>query len=140
MAASISTGTLFKVGNAASPEVFSTLAQVQEIKWSGYNRKIVDVYTMDSSYPTRMVGSHDPMNVELKLLFDGGIAAHEAMRTKLVAGTAGNYQIVLPDAGTYQVQFAGLVTKFEIDALTAEGAEVVANVTIEITALPTVTP
>lgn len=140
MAASISTGTLFKVGNAASPEVFSTLAQVQEIKWSGYNRKTVDVYTMDSSYPTRMIGSHDPMNVELKLLFDGGIAAHEAMRTKLVAGTAGNYQIILSDGGAYQVQFPGLVTKFDLDAFTAEGAEVVANVTIEITALPTVTP
>jgi predicted secreted protein len=138
MAASISTGTLFKVGNAASPEVFSTLAQVQEIKWSGYNRKTVDVYTMDSSYPTRMIGSHDPMNVELKLLFDGGIAAHEAMRTKLVAGTSGNYQIILSDAGAFQ--FPGLVTKFDLDAFTAEGAEVVANVTIEITALPTVTP
>jgi len=87
-----------------------------------------------------MIGSHDPMNVELKLLFDGGIAAHEAMRTKLVAGTSGNYQIILSDAGAFQVQFPGLVTKFDLDAFTAEGAEVVANVTIEITALPTVTP
>ena len=140
MTANISTGTLLKVGNAASPEVFATVAQVQEIKWSGYTRKIVDTYTMGSAYPTRLVGSHDPQNVELKLLFDPADAAHEAMRTKLIAGTSSNYQIILPDAGSYQVQFAGLVTKFEVDALTAEGAEIVANVTIEITALPTVTP
>jgi hypothetical protein len=140
MPANISTGTLFKVGNGSSPETFSTVAQVQEIKWSGYARKIVDTYTMGSTYPTRMVGSQDPQNVELKLLFDPSDNAHEAMRTKLIAGTSSNYQIILPDASAYQVQFAGYVTKFEIDALTAEGAEIVANVTIEITAAPTVTP
>lgn len=140
MAANISTGTLFKVGNGSSPETFSTVAQVQEIKWSGYARKIVDTYTMGSSYPTRMMSSHDPQNVEIKLLFDPGDNAHEAMRTKLVAGTLSNYQIILPDASAYQVQFGGYITKFEIDALTAEGAEIVANVTIELTALPTVTP
>jgi hypothetical protein len=140
MPANISTGTLFKVGNAASPETFATIAQVQEIKWSGYARKIVDTYTMGSSYPTRLMSSHDPQNVELKLLFDPADNAHEAMRTKLVAGTLSNYQIILPDASAYQVQFGGYITKFEIDALTAEGAEIVANVTIELTALPTVTP
>ena len=140
MAANISTGTLFKVGNGSSPETFSTVAQVQEIKWSGYARKIVDTYTMGSSYPTRLISSHDPQNVELKLLFDPADNAHEAMRTKLIAGSVSNYQIVLPDSSAYQVQFGGYITKFEIDALTAEGAEIVANVTIELTALPTVTP
>lgn len=140
MTASISTGTLFKVGNAASPEVFSTVAQAKEVKWSGASRKVIDSYVHGSSYPVRMLGPHDPQNVELKLLFDGADAAHEALRGAGNSGTTGNYQIVLPDPGSFTITFTAYVTKFEIETLTADGAEIVANVTLEFTALPTVTP
>ena len=141
MTAIISTGTVLSAGDGVTPtEGFAPVAQVQEIKWSGYARKIVDSYVLGSTYPERMVGTHDPQNVELKLLWDPADTTHEAMRTRLLAGTAHNYRITLPDAGSYQVQVRGVFTKFEIDALTAEGAEVVVNATLELTALPTVTP
>lgn len=141
MAAYSSTNSLFKAGDGASPtEAFATVAQVSEIKWSGYSRKTIEVTVMGQSHPSVMIGSHEPQTVELTLLFDPAEAAHEALRTKLVSGSAGNYQIILPDPGGYQVQFNAYVTKFEIDALTAEGAEISANVTMNLTALPTVTP
>jgi hypothetical protein len=87
-----------------------------------------------------MVGTHDPQNVELKLLWDPADTTHEAMRTRLLAGTQHNYRITLPDPGAYQVQVRGFFTKFEIDSLTSEGGEIVVNATLELTALPTVTP
>jgi hypothetical protein len=141
MPAYISTGTVFSAGDGATPtEVFAAVAQVQEVKWSGYARKVVDAYVLGSSYPERMVGTHDPQNVELKLLWDPADTTHEAMRTRLLAGTQHNYRITLPDPGAYQVQVRGFFTKFEIDSLTAEGGEIVVNATLELTALPTVTP
>lgn len=140
MSAYITSGVVFSAGDGATPtEVFATVAQVQEVKWSGYARKVVDSYVLGQSYPERMLGPHDPQSVELKLLWDPADTSHEAMRTRLLAGTLHNYRIVLPDPGAYQVQVRGFFTKFEIDALTAEGGELVVNATLELTALPTVT-
>lgn len=141
MAVVSTTGTQFRIGDGATPtEIFTALAQVQEVKPSGWARKTIDQYTLDSLYPERLIGAHEPQNVEVKLLFDGAIAAHEAFRTRLVAGTLHNFQIVMSDAGAYQIQFRGFVTKFVLDPFSAEGEAVIATVTIELTTLPTVTP
>jgi len=140
MAAYSSTNTLFKVGDGASPtEAFTTIAQISEVKWSGYSRKTLEINVMGAAHPSIMVGGHEPQTVELTLLFDPAEAAHEAMRTKLINGTSGNYQIVLPDSGQYTVQFNAFITKFDVDSLTAEGKEISVTVTLNLTALPTVT-
>lgn len=140
MVALVSVGSLLKVGNAASPEVFTEVAQVSEIKWSGLSKKILDIPVLGQTYPLRKLTTDDPQNVELKLIFDPAIAAHEAFRTSQSGSTARNYQIVLPDSGAYQIGFNAFVTKFELDAFTADGAEIVANITLELTAAATVTP
>lgn len=137
----ISSGVVFSAGDGATPtEVFATVAQVQEVKWSGYSRSVVDSRVLGDLYPQRMVGPHETQNVEMKLLFDPGDTAHEAIRTRLIAGSQHNYRITLPDPGAYQVAVRGFFTKFEVDALTAEGGEIVVNATLELTALPVVTP
>lgn len=141
MAAYLSSGVVFSAGDGATPtEVFAAVAQVSEVKWSGYARKVVDAYVLGQSYPERMVGPLETQNVELKLVWDPADTTHEAMRTRLVAGTLHNYRIVLPDPGGYQIQVRGFFTKWEIDALGAEGAELVVNATLELTAAPVVTP
>lgn len=137
----ISSGVVFSAGDGAtSTELFATVAQVQEVKWSGYSRSVVDSRVLGDLYPQRLVGPHETQNVELKLLWDPADTSHEAIRTRLLAGTSHNYRIVIPDPGAYQVQVRGFFTKFEVDALTAEGGEIVVNATLELTALPTVTP
>jgi hypothetical protein len=137
----ISSGVVFSAGDGATPtEVFATVAQVQEVKWSGYSRSVVDSRVLGDLYPQRMLGPHETQNVEMKLLFDPGDTAHESIRTRLIAGTQHNYRITLPDPGAYQVAVRGFFTKFEVDALTAEGGEIVVNATLELTALPVVTP
>ena len=137
----ISSGVVFSAGDGATPtEVFATVAQVQEVKWSGYSRSVVDSRVLGDLYPLRTVGPHETQNVEMKLLFDPGDTAHESIRTRLIAGTQHNYRITLPDPGAYQVAVRGFFTKFEVDALTAEGGEIVVNATLELTALPVVTP
>jgi hypothetical protein len=137
----ISSGVVFSAGDGATPtEVFATVAQVQEVKWSGYSRSVVDSRVLGDLYPLRTVGPHETQNVEMKLLFDPGDTAHESIRTRLIAGSQHNYRITLPDPGAYQVQVRGFFTKFEVDALTAEGGEIVVNATLELTALPVVTP
>jgi hypothetical protein len=141
MTALVSVGTLFKIGDGATPtEVFATIAQVQEIKWSGLSKKILDIPVLGQTYPMRKITSDDPQNVELKLLFDPAIAPHESFRTLLAAGTERNFQIILPDSSAYQIAFGAFVTKFELDAFTGEGSEIVANVTLELTAAATITP
>jgi hypothetical protein len=88
MAGFISSGVVFSAGDGAEPtEVFATVAQVQEVKWSGYSRSVVDSRVLGDLYPTRMVGPHEVQNVEMKLLFDPGETAHESIRTRLIAGT-----------------------------------------------------
>ena len=137
----ISSGVVFSAGDGATPtEVFATVAQVQELKWSGYSRSVVDSRVLGDLYPQRMVGPHEAQNVEIKLLWDPADTSHEAIRSRLIAGSQHNYRIVIPDPGAYQVAVRGFFTKFEVDALTAEGGEIVVNATLELTALPVVTP
>lgn len=137
MAAIVSVGTVLQVENGG---VFADVGQVQSIKLSGDSWKVVDAYVLGRTYPIRKVTTRDPQNVELKLLFDPSIAAHEAFRTGAGSNTAKNYKVILSDDGLYTYTFSAVVTKFEKDEFSAEGAEVVVNVTLEITEPMVVTP
>jgi hypothetical protein len=140
MPAYISNTTQLLAGDGATPtEVFTAVAQVLSVKLPAYERNIVELRTLGNSYPDQLVGPYNTMEAEFKLAFDPDMATHEAMRTRLIAATTHNYRVSLPDGGTPQsYTLRGIFTKFELDEFTAEGAEIVANATLRLTALPTV--
>lgn len=141
MAVYLSNGTLFKKGDGATPtEAFATVAQVMSITPAVFERSKVETRVMGQDYPVVLAGPMNSQTVELKLLFDSADAVHQAFRTDFLAKTVRNYQVVLPDAGAELTQISAFVSKFGVDELTAEGAEIVASVTLEATAIAAVTP
>jgi hypothetical protein len=141
MASYLSNGTLFKKGDGATPtEVFATIAQVISITPPVFERGVVETRVMGQDYPVVLAGPVNAQTVELKVLFDSADAMHQAFRTDFIAKTVRNYQIVLPDVGAELTTIAAFVSKYGQDELTAEGAEIVASVTLQATSVCTVTP
>ncbi len=141
MASYLSNGSLFKKGDGATPtEAFATIAQVISITPPVFERSVVETRVMGQEYPVVLAGPMNAQTVELKLLFDSADAAHQAFRTDFASKTVRNYQIVLPDAGAELTAITAFVSKYGVDELTSEGAEIVATVTLQATAVCTVTP
>lgn len=105
MAAQKGSSLLIKIGDGASPESFTTVGGLRSTSIS-LNDEAVDVTTIDS-------GNHR------ELLAQGGIravsisgsgvftdsASESSLRTAYGASSFSNYQVIVPDFGTYEGAF-----------------------------------
>src|SRR4051812_14284230 len=117
--ARIGYSTLFKSGNGAVPEVFTTLAEVTGITPPAMSRDTVDATHELSPGAWRefIAGLKDGGEVSLDLNFvAGGTAAASLMAELDIDGPSAsiNRQIIFPDASYFT--FAGILTGFEPDA------------------------
>lgn len=136
--ARIGYGTLFKSGNGAVPEVFTTLAEVTAITPPALARDTVDATHEESPGAWRefIAGLKDGGEVSLDLNFVPGGTAAAAMMAELdLDGALAkiNRQIIFPD-GSY-FSFAGILTAFEPDAPIDD--KMSASVTFKVTGKPT---
>lgn len=111
--------TLYKSGNGASPEVFTTLAEVTGITPPAISRDTVDATHEESPGAWRefIAGLKDGGEVSLELNFiPGGTAIAALMAEMDLDGPSAlkNRQILFPD-GSY-FSFAGILTGLEPDA------------------------
>ncbi|WP_315804035.1 phage tail tube protein [Bradyrhizobium sp. SZCCHNS3002] len=117
--ASIGFGTLFKSGNGAVPEIFTTIAEVTAITPPAMSRDTVDASHELSPEAWRefIAGMKDGGEVSLEMNFiPGGVDAANLMAELALTGSAAlkNRQIVFPDGSVFA--FAAILTGYEPDA------------------------
>lgn len=139
--ARIGYGTLFKTGNGASPEVFTTLAEVTAITPPSMSRDTVDASHEESPGAWRefIGGMKDggEVSVELNFVPSGTAAAALMAEFALTIGSeAKNREIVFPDNSVFS--FSGILTAFEPDAPLDD--KMSGSATFKVSGAPTLTP
>jgi predicted secreted protein len=132
--------TFLKRGNAASPEVFSTVAQVRSIVGPGISGNVVDITTHSAADPwrTKIVTLLDAGDVSFDISFIPTEASHSSTTGLLAdfkARTLRNWQLVFPDSVSTTWLFSGYVTKFS-NSEPVDGV-LLASIVITITGEPT---
>jgi predicted secreted protein len=133
-------GTQFKIGDGATPETFTTVAEVKSIEGPELSLDLMDVTNMDSPsyYREVLPGFKNAGEVTLELNFLPAHSTHNAVTgllSKFEGRTLRNYKIVFPNIGNTTWSFAGYVTKFSPTANFDEPLN--AAVTITVTGAPT---
>lgn len=106
-AASKAFGTQFQVGNGASPELFSTLAEVREIDPPEATAKTADVTSHDSVKAEFINAYVDEGELTLSGNWTG--SAGQAAAVTANGGASGNFQLCFPDFGQATKTFTALV-------------------------------
>lgn len=97
-------GTLFKVGNGASTEVFTTVANVVSITLSGRSVEEVDFTHLasDAGFREFRAGFKDPGELSMTLHYNPSNATHNGatgLESRLLSGALFNWQIDMSGAG-----------------------------------------
>lgn len=116
-AAQMGAGAAFGIGDGASPETFTNLAEVVSITPPSDNTDIIDVTHMGSVNRTRefIAGFIDPGDVSMEMNFVPGSAADVAVQALRGLATTTNFRITFPDgtAGSVTWIFAGFLSGYE---------------------------
>lgn len=137
MAFTAAFGTLLKKGDGASPEVFTSIAQVGG--FSGVNQKAdtIDITTHNqaNAYKAFTAGLLEGGEVKFPIFFDAANATHSGLVTTFEARVAVNWQLVPPFSPAAKWSFSGLLIdighKYELN-----GA-IMADITIKVSGKPT---
>lgn len=122
-------GTLLKLGDAASPEVFTTVAESVTIGEIGETADEVEVTNMDSGTSKEYIGGlKDGSQVEFTFNFLAANTQQEALRDGV--RTTKNFTVTWPDAST--AAFALVILGFS-RAETTPGTALMATVSGRIT-------
>ncbi len=129
-------GTMFQVGDGASPETFTTVADVSDISGPSISLNAIDVTTHDSTdgWAEFVGGVIDAGEVSFDINFDPAETTHQNLRTLLTNRAVNNFRIVFPTSPVTTWQFAGLVTSYEVNAPVDD--KLSASITIKITGKP----
>lgn len=132
--ARIGHGTLFKIGNGATPEVFTTVGEVTSITPPGMSRDAIDATHEESPDAWRefIGGLKDGGEVSLELNFVPGSATTILLMAEIEAAP-GNKQIVFPAGEVFS--FRALCTNFEPEAPLDD--KMVASATYKVSGKPT---
>lgn len=132
--ARIGHGSLFKIGNGASPEVFTTVAEVTAITPPAMTRDSIDATHSESTDGWRefIGGLKDGGEVELTLNWVPG-SATTILLMQEIGADAGNKQVVFPNGEIFS--FAALCTNISPEAPVDGKME--ATATYKVTGKPT---
>jgi hypothetical protein len=116
-----SQGSTLELGDGATPEVFTAIAEVRRIKPGTATATKIFVTHLTSSGPESVSGFVDyaPLDFSVNLL--PGNTQHIALRTAQGTGADLNFKLKGP-SGTPTLAFTAKVETFEIDELTPESA------------------
>lgn len=132
-------GVLLKIGDGATSEVFTTIAEVRDIDGPELELEAKEVTSHDSGGWREYIGTLlTGGEVSFDLNFIPTNATHSyssGLIDDMVSRTRRNFQLVFSDSGATTWKFAALVTGFKTAA--AVGDELAAEVTLQITGQPT---
>lgn len=134
-------GVVFGIEITATPGTYTPLAQVRGLGGPSLAQDALDVSCHESPgfYRQFVPGFHDAGEISLDLLFDPVEPTQDLATDGLLEiyndGEVHNFQIIWPDAGATEWDFAGIVTGYEPEAPVDE--VLAASVTIKLTGAPT---
>jgi hypothetical protein len=104
-------GTLFKIGDGAGPEVFTTIPEVSDVNAPNVKTDLNDVTSHDSPGAFRefLPGLHDGETITAPYNWVPSNAIHVQLRVDAYASTLRNFKITFPDTAHQTVSFAGYV-------------------------------
>lgn len=137
-----SQGTLLQVGDGASPEVFTTVAEVNDINNTGHTVREIEVTNHDStgSYSEYIATGLEAGQWNFNINYVPANATHKNASRGLFALLQGqaavNMRVQWPDSPTSSTTFSGLVTQIDRSAPARNGV-LTANCTIRVVGQPT---
>jgi len=137
MAVQKGSALLVKVGNAASPEVFTTVAGLRDTSIS-INSEMIDVTNKDSSRVRTLLANAGIKSFTISgsgIFTDG--ASEQTILTNFSATTFANYQFLVPDFNTFTgafqitaIDYAGTYNDAVTYSMTFESAGAVTIATV----------
>ena len=125
-------GTVLKIGNGASPEVFTAISEIKNFTGPGGAAAVIDVTDLSSLAKEKRMGLADEGQLSLVLHYIPSDTQHAALRAARASRVETNFQIEFTDASPSTVwSFSGFVTNFSVSG-SVDGV-IEGNVTIEIT-------
>lgn len=106
----LGSGTLLKIGDAASPEVFTTIYEVTSIGDFGQENDLVEVTHFQSTAKEYIYGLADGVEFPVTVNYAPANATHVAVLAAQAARTTKNFKLTLPsDAGSLTFSFSALI-------------------------------
>lgn len=124
--AKLGAGTQLKVGDGATPEVFTLIDEVKDMTGPTITLPEVDVSNMDSTADEYIGGLPNSGAIQFSVNFNPTNSRHTQLMSDSTSGTKRNYQVRYPQFSPAKTfSFAGIVTKFDIktqvkNAITAD--------------------
>lgn len=102
-------------GDAASPEVFTGVADVVSISGPAITKDEIEVTALDSSAKEFIGALDDPGELTMELNWNPQDSEHVNLRADAEGSVVRNYQVVWSDVSNTQVDFAGEVMEFSLN-------------------------
>ena len=116
-AALLGLGTLIKKGDGASPEVFTTIAEVGTISGPSQSSEFVDVTNQDSTAREFIAGLVDPGEISFTMNYIPQNATHKALLTDFTDKSVDEYELAFPTGSAADKwSFKAAVTGAEVSA------------------------
>ena len=109
-------GTTFQRGDAASPEVFTTVTQLINVGEVGVERALIDITNLSSTLRQYKGAIPDGSEIDLDFHYDGVELAQAGLKTDLDNNTSRNFRINIQDSPVKVFAFTGLVIAWKIGA------------------------
>ena len=133
-------GTLLKIGDGGGGEVFTTIAEVQNISGPSLSLEMIDVtnHSSTAGWKERIGGLLDGGEVTFDINFQPTTSTHSysaGLVKDMVNRTKRNFKIVFPDGSSTTWTFSAFVSKFQSKA--PVNGQLSASVSLMITGQPT---
>jgi len=125
-------GMELKIGDGASPEVFTAISEIKTFTGPGGSATVIDVTDLSSAAKEKRMGLADEGQLSFTINYIPTDDEHAALREARATREETNFQLVFTDDSPSTTwSFSGFVTGFSVSG--AVDGVVEANVTIEIT-------
>ncbi len=132
----VAQGTLFKVGDGASPEVFTTIPECKTLSGPSIKFDLLDATSHDSPgfFREYIPGLADGDVVQAVVNWRPSNTIHKALRVDSYARTLRNFKMVFPDTPDNTVAFAAYIQTIQPKADIGKILE--ATISVKITGSP----
>lgn len=110
----LSQGMTIAAGDGASPEVFTTIPEVNSIDGPGGQANEIDVTDLSSTGREKLLGIQDEGDITVEINYLPGNTTHAQLRSDKAAGTKRNYRITFTDSPATTWTFEALVKGFAV--------------------------
>ncbi len=109
------------LGSGASPQVYTTIAEVLRVGPIGSTNPEVDVTNLDSTAKEYIAGLADGNNVQFDMNWVQGNTEQQSLRTSVAAGSTVNLRMAWQTSPNTIAQFDFVLLTFEMGETTPEG-------------------